>query len=251
MAMYAFKDAARKVKLFARDAYKEDKGARFYCPNPSCDAHMRICNVDGVSKSYFSASKTHGHIDLCTFRAANSFNPNEFDESAFDFNKALLALVQESNPQPKTEAPGKHGEGPVVPKPPRTIRQIYNMCISYDCTDTYNGITIGTMLLYDQSAYMYPKGVFGWRLIEGERKKPKLYDSSKMEIYLVAPIETKKYTLCLRFTELDLYKRILKMIYANMDHKIIVGGEWGSSHRKKYNEFNTTILSSKQIKIIK
>ena len=47
MAMYVYKDKERNEKLYANNASKEDKGIRFYCPNPKCDAHMYICSVDG------------------------------------------------------------------------------------------------------------------------------------------------------------------------------------------------------------
>lgn len=252
MAMYVFKDSARKVKLLAKDAFKEDKGVRFYCPNPACDAHMRICSKSGSSTFYFSAKvKGHGHIENCPHYASNNFDPIKYNETEFDFNKALLALTEKSKPQTKKLDPGEHKQGPVVPKPPHTIRQIYDMCIAYDCTDTYNGIVIGTMLLYDGSAYMYSNGVdvIGWRVIEAKRDKPNFYDSVKKEIYLAAPIGRQKYNFLLRFDDEAQYKAMQKEIYANKDNKIIVAGEWNSSD--KQNKFSTTILSKKQVKIIK
>ncbi|WP_267934251.1 hypothetical protein [Paenibacillus profundus] len=44
MAMYVYKDKGRTKELYAKDALKEDKNKRYYCPNPNCDAHS-ICLV--------------------------------------------------------------------------------------------------------------------------------------------------------------------------------------------------------------
>lgn len=89
MAMYVYKDAARTEKLLAKNAQKQDKGNRYYCPNYSCDAHMHICNIEGVSASYFSASRSYGHIEKCPYEASNGFNPNNYNEGNFEFDNAL------------------------------------------------------------------------------------------------------------------------------------------------------------------
>ena len=39
MSMYAYKDLNRKEKLYAKDGAIESRDRRFYCPNPSCNAH--------------------------------------------------------------------------------------------------------------------------------------------------------------------------------------------------------------------
>lgn len=68
MAMYVYKDKERNEKLYANNASKEDKGIRFYCPNPKCDAHMYICSVDGFSSAHFKAKyKQYQHVANCPF----------------------------------------------------------------------------------------------------------------------------------------------------------------------------------------
>ena len=52
MAMYAFLDELRTKEILARDATKEDKYRRFFCPNPDCDAHLHIVSVDGLVSAY-------------------------------------------------------------------------------------------------------------------------------------------------------------------------------------------------------
>lgn len=249
MAMYVFKDETRLDKLLARDAKREDKNTRFYCPNPECDAHMYICNLDGVSATYFRAKKIKGHIDGCIYSSAHGFNPNEYKEEDFQFEDALSNLMIQSKQQSKKETPEAHDVGPVTPRPPHTIQQIYSMCKSYDCADTYNDKEIGQMLVDDRSIYRYPKGVFGWRIIEGKRKKPKFYDNSKLEIALVAPVNTEKYEFILKFEDEKLFKIIKNLIYNNRDKVIVVAAQWAPSG--KYNVFSTSFVSKKQLAIIK
>lgn len=129
---------------------------------------MHIRHKEGVSVAYFSAIPSHAHIKGCLHGSKNGFNPNNYNEEKFEFDNALAALTMPSKRQRKKEIPGEHGSGKVTLKPPHTLQQIYFMCKSYDCADTYNGITIGRMLLDNRSAYMYPKGVFGWKIIEGK-----------------------------------------------------------------------------------
>ncbi|MED4072268.1 hypothetical protein [Priestia endophytica] len=245
MAMYVFKDAARKHKLLARDAQKQDKSSRFYCPNKKCNAHMSVRSLDGVSKAYFAANQSQSHVKGCPYKSRR-FQPNLYDGNGFVFDDALLSLTMPSKSQSKSDIPGEHGTGEVAPKPIRTIRQIYSMCKSYDCSDSYNGKIIGQMLLDERSAYMYSKGVFGWRLIE---LKYRYYSSDRKEIVLVCPQNGKEYTFIMRFGNEKLFKEIRKIVYENRNHLIIVAGEWNSSG--KYNAFCTEIKSKKQLTIVK
>lgn len=245
MAMYVFKDTAREHKLLARDAQRQDKSIRFYCPNKNCDAHMYVRNLDGVSKAYFAAIKSHSHVNGCPY-TSRGFQPNLYVEKGFEFEKALLSLTVPSKPQLMSEIPGEHGTGEVTPKPIHTIRQIYSMCKSYDCSDLYNGKIIGQMLLDERSAYMYPKGVFGWKLIE---LKYRYYSSDKKEIAFVCLPNGTKYTFIVKFGNEGLFKEIRKNVYENRNHLIIVAGEWNSSG--KYNTFCTEIKSKKQMTIVK
>ena len=249
MAMYAYKDIFRKEKLLARDARKQDKGIRFYCPNLRCDTHMHIRHKEGVSVAYFSAIPSHAHIKGCLHGSKNGFNPNSYNEEKFEFDNALAALTMPSKRQRKKEIPGEHGSGKVTLKPPHTLQQIYFMCKSYDCADTYNGITIGRMLLDNRSAYMYPKGVFGWKIIEGKCKRPHFYDAAKKKIFLTAATDEEKYTFILEFDDETLFKEIKNIVFPNRDYPIVVAGNWMSSG--SFNMFCMSFFSDKQLKIVK
>lgn len=249
MSMYVFKDKLRTIKFYAKDATKENRSTRFYCPNPDCDAHMYICGVDGSSYAYFSANRReYRHVSKCPFDSSNGFNPYEHDENTFDFENALEALTSPSKSISGKETPGSHGTGTPRKKPLRTIRQIYDMCKSFDSIDTYNGVKIGQMIVDDRSEYMYPKGVFGYRLIEGEAIGY-FYNSEKLEIKILAPIASRKYSFILKFDEEKLFHDIQKGIYENRDKIIVIAGKWQSTG--KFNIFYADITSKRQVSIIK
>lgn len=123
------------------------------------------------------------------------------------------------------------------------------MCKAHDCSDTYNGITIGKMLLDYRSIYMYPKGVFGWRIIEAKCKKPYFYDTEKKELSLFVSTAAYEYTFILKFENKELYKEIKNLLFSNRNNFIIVAGQWSSSGF--IIKFCTTISSKKQLAIIK
>jgi hypothetical protein len=249
MSMYAYKDLHRKEKKYAKDGAKESRDIRFYCPNLSCNAHMYICGLDGSTTAYFSANrKDYGHIKGCPFGAKNSFNPDQHDENNFDFENAMDALAAPNKPISKKEEPGSHAKGKTTAKPLRTIRQIYDMCKSIDVIDKYNNKEVGQMIIDDRSEFMYPRGVFGKRLIEGRVNKY-FYDSIKMELSISAPISSGKYTFVLKFKSKELFSEIQKSIYNNRNHIIVVSGTWETTG--KFNSFSSIIINKKQIGIIR
>ena len=94
------------------------------------------------------------------------------------------------------------------------------------------------MILDDRSEYRYPKGCFGNRIIEAT-VDGRLYNDEKKEVYLVSPINSKKYTFILSFSDEDNYKKIRSEIYNNRDIIIVIAGKWESSG--EYNKFISVI----------
>lgn len=139
------------------------------------------------------------------------------------------------------------GDGPEVEEVvPHTIKQIYDMCKAHDSRDTFNGQTVGQILVDYRSIYMYPRGVFGYRIIEA-KCLAHLYDD--INIYLETPIDDVKYKLKLHFTDKKLFKEIRDLLYNNRNHIIAIAGKWESS--EEYNCFITEFTSKRQIKVMK
>lgn len=250
MATYAYKDAMRKDIIYAADAVKEDRNKKFYCPNHNCTAHLYICAVDGSKKAYFRATKKEfPHVPMCSFGSStDEFESDKFDETTFVFDNVMDSLYIVTAAQKVQKAHGNHNQGIVKKHPLRTLRQIYLMCKSKPVTETYGDKEIGSMILDDRSKYRYPKGCFENRIVESLPKR-KLYDNTKKQLYLSAPINSGKYSFILQFANEILYRTIRDEIYNNRDKIIIVAGKWEASG--VYNSFVAEVISKKQIAIIK
>ena len=248
MSMYAYKDAARTIRVLAREITERDKGIRHYCPNLKCGARMFIRSYDGESKSVFAASGNPGHIEHCPYGSENTYNPEKTKEEGFNSDDAIsnLMTVTLQKKVSKTKTKEKMGGTSEEAVAPHTILQIYDMCKAHYCKDTFNGQTIGQILLDSRSSYMYPRGVFGYRIIEAKCKKY-LYDDKN--IYLETPIDNVKYDLKLHFEDEELFTRMKKLLYANQNHLIAIAGKWESSG--DYNCFFTEVVSDRQIKVLK
>lgn len=247
MSMYVYKDRERKEKLLIKDATERDKGIRYFCPNSNCNARMFLWNLEGESKSFFRASGTPGHVENCPFGSDNTYNPNNTKEEGFDSDDAIAKLMTGGNTQTSTGgSTGKHDSKEAKEVVPHTIGQIYNMCKAHYCKDTFNGQVIGQILVDGRSIYMYPKGIYGYRLIEA-RCRARLYNGAS--IFLETPIDDAKYQLELKIKDAKLFREIRDLLYANRDHVIVVAGKWESSGI--YNCFSTEFNNKKQIKILK
>ncbi len=249
MALYAFRDKDRKKQILAADAITEDRNNVFYCPNKSCNAHLHICAVDGIKRAYFRATeKAYRHVDGCQFASSDEFDIDQFDEDKFLFEDALSRLFMPSMPQEKRKIPGEHGKGIPEKHPPKTIRQIYSMCKSMPVNKKYGDKEICDMLLDERSFYRYPKGCFGHRLIEA-KAETKLYDYTKNEIYVKAPIQGNGYIFIMHIQDEALFRKMRDEIYNNEDKIIVVAGKWESAGI--FDHFATEIQSTKQVAVIK
>ena len=250
MAKYAFRDANRKNVVYATSAMREDRDKIFFCPNPACTAQLCICAIDGSRDAYFRATKPgFPHIPGCSFGSKETdFDKNKFSEEEFVFDNAIDSLCVVTDKRGKSCVSSGHNTGKVKKHPPRTLRQIYSLCKSYPITDTYNDKKLGEMILDDRSIKWYPKGCFGYKIIEAI-VKGKIYDDIKRQIYLKAPITSKKYSIVLQFEDDILYKDIRTEIYNNSNKIIVIAGKWEKS--ASYNYFQTKMYGRKQLTVIK
>ena len=250
MANYAYRDKERRDIILASEALEEDRDKSFYCPNPLCNSKLFICAVDGSRKAYFRATKSaYKHIANCPY--ANSsvvFDDNKFNQSNFSFENAIQDLLIKNNSktiksESKSSTLGEHANHTL-----RTIKQIYSMCKQFPPNYSYGNEKIGRMILDDRTTYLYPKGVFGFKIIES-CVKGRFYDNDKNEIYLVAPVANPNYHFILSISDINLYKKIRNMVFENQDKFIIVAGDWKPSNLG-YGYFETRIYSDRQISIL-
>lgn len=250
MANYAYRDKDRQDIIVASEALEEDRNKSFYCPNPLCNSKLFICAVDGSRKAYFRATKSaYKHIDNCPYANSSvTFDEKIFNQSNFSFENAMQELFVKSNSKPSKSGTKKSSYVEHDNHTFSTIKQIYSMCKQFPPNYSYGNEKIGRMILDDRTAYWYPKGVFGFKIIES-CVKGRFYDNDKNEIYLVAPIANPNYQFILSISDMNLYKKIRNMIFENKDKFIIVAGDWKASNLG-YGYFETTIYTDKQISIL-
>lgn len=250
MAKYAYRDKLRKNVIYSTQAINEDRDKMFYCPNPKCNAQLYICAIDGSKIAHFRATKSqYPHIPNCTFgKSSTEFDEDQFDESKFVFDNAIQNLFSLTKSFATSKKESEHGIGEPQKHPPRTIRQIYSMCKSLAVNALYGGKEIGEMILDDRSEYRYPRGCFGNRIVEAT-VKGRIYDNDKKQIYLIAPMDSKKYSFVLEFSDDATYRIIRDEIFNNSDKIIVVAGKWESSGT--YDSFITKVHGRKQVAIIK
>lgn len=250
MANHAYRDKERREIILASEALEENRDKFFYCPNPLCNSKLFICAVDGSRKAYFRATKSaYKHIANCPY--ANSsvvFDDNKFNQSNFSFENAIQDLLIKNNSktiksESKSSTLGEHANHTL-----RTIKQIYSMCKQFPPNYSYGNEKIGRMILDDRTTYWYPKGVFGFKIIES-CVKGRFYDNDKNEIYLVAPVANPNYHFILSISDINLYKKIRNMVFENQDKFIIVAGDWKPSNLG-YGYFETRIYSDRQISFL-
>ena len=157
-------------------------------------------------------------------------------------------LAFPSKPTKKTDSPNPHKTGKPSKKTLRTIRQVYDMCKTYKCSDTYNNIKIGQMLIVDRSIFMYPRGIFGYRLVEAKVKSGCYYDNNAQTIILHTPINDNKYQLLLKIIDKGLFNKVRNEFFNNRDKIILISGNWQAS--KTFNMFYAEVTSKKQYHVI-
>lgn len=248
MSMYAFKDEARTEKIFAKNATERDKEFRYYCPNQKCNARMFLWSLEGESRTFFRSAGKPGHVEHCSYGSENKYNPEKTKEEGFYSDSAISKLLiptlkQKIEKTDNQESRKNNSEGETIP---HTISQIYDMCKSYDCKDTFNNHEIGQILVDDRSIYMYPKGVYGYRLIETKCRKRLYQDKS---LFFVSLVSGNEYEFELRCKDNELFSEIRDLLFHNQDKVIVLAGYWEKSG--VFNRFATTFNSKRQIKVLK
>ncbi|WWR16921.1 hypothetical protein V1224_05665 [Lachnospiraceae bacterium JLR.KK008] len=250
MAKYAYRDNKRREIIYSADAVREDRDKAFFCPNPNCGARLYVCAIDGSRNAYFRASKAgYPHSSECPFGSSNAeFDERQFDPYQFLFDDAMDHLYTATKTRKNSTISGEHKKGETKKHPPRTLRQIYAMCKSFPVNYLYGNKKIGEMILDDRSEYRYPEGCYGNIIIEAVAKR-RIYDNKSKQIYLAAPVISKKYSFTLCFSDVNTYRIIRDEVYCNQGKILVVAGKWKSSGIRGC--FATEVIGQKQIAVIK
>lgn len=178
MSMYAYTGIARidEEKVIANAIMDRTKGIRYYGLNPKCNAKMYLKSYDGERNSFFAASGKPGHIEYCPYGSDNTFNLDIVNEEEFNAEFAISNLMNPlenskiliENKKITINKVKESKEKADKENIPHTIKQIYDMCKSYDCNTIFNNQTIGQILIDCRSIYMFSRGIFGYWVIEAK-----------------------------------------------------------------------------------
>lgn len=243
MISYTYKSKEREEAsiVFAHDCTEKDLGIRLYCPNPDCDAHMFLCNLNNSNiKPYFRATlKNHPHIKDCRYSKLN-FKIENYDENKFDFEKATINVMKPSRVG-QSSIEKKPSQKPTKKLPPHTIKQIYELAISNDINFEYNGTKMWQILADKRSAHIYHKGIFRKCMVEGYFAG---YKTTKKYIRMKYFIDKLNFHyIRLDFYDDTVFLKAVDLFLEARPSAVVVWGEW----KPIDYYFKTTIHSLNQI----
>lgn len=247
MASYAFKNKERTERIAASEAVYLDHGFNYYCPNPACNARMHIVQA---SVPYFAANQAAPHIEHCFYASKSAFDPGKYDENSFDLGAVIRSLFAEGSPTSKTSVKQYKEHEHSCGLPIKTLRVLYDMCKSKGIDQLYNGFPINKIIYDSRCQGELSQTINGFRIVECEAIKGKLYDKDQLSISLRAPATSPQNgTFVLLFNDKNLFWERQNLIFSNRDKIIIVAGMWesGADARTRY----TQVINKKQIIVIK
>lgn len=238
MGNFAYINAARTIKIYAKDCTAKNKDTPFYCWNPDCKAKVNLKAANSVHKEpYFGlVSNDFKHIGWCKKITLEKTN-RDYDADGFDFNKIINTLLTKPS---KTSSiipvitstpvitPAASGlPTTITHSKPISISDLYQICKSLMINEDFGGVKRKLMLCDDKSNFFYTKGILGNHLIECTYHH---YDPLKKTIYFKYPLSPtlpNQHTVGLKFSDDKLFKKLEKFFFDCPVNRIIVlAGNW-------------------------
>ena len=251
MSNIACEKEDRSTIIYAEIANEENVYTEYYCPNKECNARLKICSKDGLMRPHFRADRKHKHIENCPY-GSNIISKTDYykyNQEKFDFDRAIENMFHINNQRNNNRnvENDEMNNNPDNSKPISTIKQIYAMCKNINVRDKYANIEICKMLVDNRSMFFYVNGIFGNKIVECKVRGGYYYSKEKQEVYL----HIENYKLVLHFNDYRLFDSIIRTIWNNKSKTIIVAGNWKKIQNDNVITCHTTIVTRKQIGIIK
>ena len=251
MSNIACKEEDRSTIIYAEIAKEENIDTKYYCPNKECDARLKICSRNGLMRPHFRADRKNKHIENCPY-GSNIISKTDYykyNQEKFDFDRAIENMFHINNQRNNNRnvENDEMNNNPDNSKPISTIKQIYAMCKNINVRDKYANIEICKMLVDNRSMFFYVNGIFGNKIVECKVRGGYYYSKEKQEVYLYI----ENYKLVLHFNDYELFDSIIHTIWNNKSKTIIVAGNWKKIQNDNVITCHTTIVTRKQIGIIK
>lgn len=251
MADYAYIDKNRTEIIYASNPdILQYRKQRMFCRNSDCNARLFIHRPDVPQDAYFQAHGEPSHNGVCGIPSIQHFNRAIFNEDEFLMPDAIINLIEHNDNVQNDNDIASHNNKPNdiianVIHPPRTLLQIYTMCVNISPDDTYNNIPIRDILVSKETLMYYTNGINGYRILECSHYK---YNRNTKTITVNYPYVHYERNIELWFDDNTLYRYVLeRVINLGHSHIILIAGEF---HTDDNNNCYTRIKSKRQLHIL-
>lgn len=237
MAEYVFRDEERTIKVDPVEALGErGKRDHYFCPNPNCNALLRVVRNDDRHKNpFFRAMPSHPHIESCNYKAYYDADAQKekiqqtnsglhdydfrietlFERVTSDLGKDIIECTERRGVKEKTDYKRESLIG--------STEKLARLCLSYDTGDMLGDSQIIDFLIDSRTAYeRYSKyinvenGNKVFLLILPLAKMNYNSEKARINLYLNEQFRDKPgidYWFEINFTSLDVFRSVLKPLY--------------------------------------
>lgn len=238
--------------VFARDVKVTDKDNEYYCATIGCRAKMSIVKVGNIDEAFFRRlSSSPNHISSNCFRCGLVFDKTKYEETLFQKDLAFDWLYEKAIQRPQCPT-GKNTNtvGGNIQRI-RTLKQIYEMCVTRTKNDRYNGVMINDIFADEENFAVYKGALVNDLIVECSYYKKAFNETALIMNY---PTDFRKPHIHIKLNFAD--KKMFWYYYEqfkDLDHfePIVIAGNWKPVVGNLEAQFECEIISSRQLHIVK
>lgn len=236
----------------ASDITITEKDDIFYCCTPNCHAEMKIVNLGNVKEAYFRRLPSSPyHINAKCVRCGITFDKTKYDESRFSKKAAFDWLFSPPDSSHKGKTGTKTGKRGCTSIGFRSLGNIYRLCASLEKTDTYNGVLIDDIFADYENFSRYENNIEGNLILECSYYR-KVYKELALLFNYPSDFKSAHNIVRLDFADEELFwKYYNKLKGCHHTEPIVIAGNWKNTTGNPDYQAQCTIVSSRQIYVVK
>ena len=240
-------------EIMASEVHIDDIDDIYYCWTSGCEAKMTIVNAGDADEAYFRRipSSKH-HISANCVRCSIVFDETKYDEKRFNKDNAFAWMYEKTLPRPKNETGAmrkKVGGGPS--RGIRTLGKIYEMCVTKDKMDNYNGVLINDIFADEENYSTYGTALNGNMIVECSYYKKVFKEKAILFNY---PTDFRKPHVVLRVNfnnEQECWNYYNRLKGCHHTEPIAIAGDWSPVIGNSSYQFQCDFISKRQIYFVK
>lgn len=236
----------------AADVSINEQGHVFYCITPDCPARMSIVNVGNVEQAFFRRRPSSPyHISAQCVRDAIVFDNDRHDERLFNLQNAFQRLFN----RPEARANNHGGGAPrVVGRrniPIRTLRSIYEMCVTRQKDDLYNNYRIGDFFADEENYNVYNRNLQGCVIVECSFYKKEYGQPALLFNYPTNYHNEHNYLRLVFDNDDDCWNYYNKFKNCHHTEPIVIAGDWTRIEDNANYQAECLFYSDRQIYVVR